>query len=96
MTRHEDVYYTCNSCGNKLAGLTNGEEQVRTVVTVTNTDLAATEPTHEYDLCAKCWLDIYPLLNKVEISRARAQARKDREEREDHDRFVYHHPGFEG
>lgn len=64
MTRHEDVYYTCNGCGNRL----NGD---RTEITATNTDPAAQDPVHEYDLCAKCWLDIYPIINKVAIEAKR-------------------------
>lgn len=70
MTRHEDVYYTCNGCGNRL-----GEEW--TEVRVTNTDSAAVQPNHDYDLCAACWLDVFAILDRQAIE-------KQRREREEH------------
>lgn len=62
--RHEEVYYTCNGCGVRLY-------EARTEVTATNTDEAALDPTHAYELCARCWLEVYAILDRQEIERQR-------------------------
>lgn len=64
--KHEEVYYTCNGCGDRLPN-------DRTIVTVTNTDDAAIEPVHEYDLCATCWLKVYAIVDAVAITRRKRE-----------------------
>jgi len=96
MTRHKDVYYTCNTCGNRLGVEPFEEIHGHTQVTVVNTDPAAGEPRHEYDLCATCWLKVYPILHRAEIEASRRENEKHNQERLDDERFRYRHPGFEG
>lgn len=92
MTRHEDVYYTCNGCGGRLGG----ENSPFTVIEATNTDETAVDPVHEYDLCALCWLKILPIIDGVAIkAKAEEEERQDRLAKADAD-FRYRHPGFEG
>ena len=97
MTRHEDVYYTCNGCGNRIdGGPRQTDDHIRTVVKVINTDPAALEPEHVYDLCASCWLDVYPKLDRQRIERERREAAECVKKRLDYDGFCYDNPGFEG
>lgn len=98
MTRHEDVYYTCDNCGKRLStDSTDGlPSDGYTKVEVTNTDPASTLGTQEFHLCAQHWLEVYAYLDAVAIKKGRAEeALQDELTRADID-FRYKNPGFEG
>ncbi len=87
--RHEDVWYSCDGCGNRLNGIrqTGSYTEVRSV----NTDAA--DPREQVNqLCALCWLKVDEILS----AQKRLQEQSETYQHELRDAFSYRNPGFEG
>lgn len=68
--RHERVYFTCEGCGADLP------EEGHTEVTAVYTGYHDPTPNDDktWELCAKCWLDVFAMLDKQDSKRREAQA----------------------
>jgi len=68
--KHEHVYYTCDSCDNELS------EEGRTEVQAHYTGHVAPtiNDTRTWELCAKCWLDVFAILDRQDQRRAEEAA----------------------